>query len=390
MKKIFILLLALGSVWSLSAKTEKGVYRVTTSGLRVDCPVVISGIPKWAESAVVTMHGAEIPSQLDKELGQLVFVSAINRTQDFTVVYSSEPSKRKYPDRVHAQMWLKNPDKSLKAVACVESDKDDMYNKLHHHGPAFESEYAAYRIYFDKKQTIDTYGKKKPQLELAETMWYPTDEQLGKEYGHDNLRVFGSVGVGALKGWDAAKKKMVHITDIKRREARIVASGPVRTVVDMRVEGWQYCGREINMTSRYILYAGHADVQVENRIEGDFKDLVFTTGVMKMARNRVLRTDKGVIATCGEDFPENDTLKWEREKVGLAVAVPERQIVSQIDDNTSYLVQLTPDARGRICYSFQMMWRKSRWMKTSEDECFVGLMDSTERSLQPVIVSRLK
>lgn len=149
-------------------------------------------------------------------------------------------------------MWLKNPDKTLRAVGCASSEKNDMYHKLHHHGPAFESEYAAYRIYFDNKQTIDTYGKKRPQLELAETMWYPSDEQLSRGYGHDNLRVFGSVGVGTLKGWDAEKRKMVHITDFKRREARILADGPIRTVVEMRVEGWRYGGREITMTSRYI------------------------------------------------------------------------------------------------------------------------------------------
>ena len=73
-------------------------------------------------------------------------------------------------------------------------------------------------------------------------MWYPSDEQLSRGYGHDNLRVFGSVGVGTLKGWDAEKRKMVHITDFKRREARILADGPIRTVVEMRVEGWRYGG----------------------------------------------------------------------------------------------------------------------------------------------------
>lgn len=143
------------------------------------------------------------------------------------------------------------------------------------------------------------------------------------------------------------RRKMVHITDFKRREARILADGPIRTMVEMRVEGWRYGGREITMTSRYILYAGHGDVQVENRIEGDFRGLVFTTGVMKMAESEVCKNDN-VIAAFGRDFPENDTVKWERESVGLAVAVPQRQIVSQTDDKTSYLFQLTPDARGRI------------------------------------------
>ena len=388
MKRILLFLLALGAVCSLNAKTQKCLYRVTVTGNRPECPVVIRDVPEWAQSAVVSIEGLhQIPSQLDRDLGELVFVSG---SRDFRVVYSSSPDKRVFSARVHAQMWLKNPDKTLRAVDRASSEKNDMYHKLHHHGPAFESEYAAYRIYFDNKQTIDTYGKKRPQLELAETMWYPSDEQLSRGYGHDNLRVFGSVGVGALKGWDAEKRKMVHIADFKRREARILANGPIRTVVEMQVEGWRYGGREISMTSRYILYAGHGDVQVENRIEGDFKGLVFTTGVMKMAENKVYKNDN-VIAAFGRDFPENDTVKWERESVGLAVAVPQRQIASQTDDRTSYLFQLTPDARGRIDYVFEMIWRKSEWLKDRSDtECVLGLMESVGAAQTPVVVSRIR
>jgi len=391
MKRILLLLLVLGAVCSLNAKTRKCLYRVTVTGKRAECPVVIRDVSEWAQSAVVSLGGVHrIPSQLDRELDELVFVSDISGSQNFQVLYSSDPDKRVFKKRVHAQMWLKNPDKTLRAVGCASSEKNDMYHKLHHHGPAFESEYAAYRIYFDNKQTIDTYGKKRPQLELAETMWYPSDEQLSRGYGHDNLRVFGSVGVGTLKGWDAEKRKMVHITDFKRREARILADGPIRTVVEMRVEGWRYGGREITMTSRYILYAGHGDVQVENRIEGDFRGLVFTTGVMKMAESEVCKNDN-VIAAFGRDFPENDTVKWERESVGLAVAVPQRQIVSQTDDKTSYLFQLTPDARGRIDYAFEMIWRKSEWLKDRSDtECVLGLMESVGAARTPVVVSRIR
>ena len=384
-------MLLLGCVsGDLAARTLRARYRVTTSVVRQDCPVVIRDIPDWAVSAVVTSDGETIPAQLDRPLGELAFVAEVSGSREFRVVYSSRPARRSYPERVHAQMWLKRPDKTLQAADTVSSTRDDMYHKLHHHGPAFESEYAAYRIYFDKKQTIDTYGKKHPRLELAETMWYPTAEQMAAGSGYDNLRVFGSVGVGTLKGWDASKRKMIHITDFARREARIVARGPVRTVVEMRVEGWRYCGREIAMTSRYILYAGHGEVQVENRIEGDFEGLLFTTGVMKMAEHRVERGEDWV-AAWGRDFPENDTLKWERESVGLAVALPARQIVSRHDDRTSYLFQLTPDAQGRIDYAFGMCWRRSEWFDgLSDEECLRRLEASVAEARKPVGVERVR
>ena len=150
MKRILLLLLALGAVCSLNAKTRKCLYRVTVTGKRAECPVVIRDVPEWAQSAVVSLGGVHrIPSQLDRELGELVFVSDISGSQNFQVLYSSDPDKRVFKKRVHAQMWLKNPDKTLRAVGCASSEKNDMYHKLHHHGPAFESEYAAYRIYFD-------------------------------------------------------------------------------------------------------------------------------------------------------------------------------------------------------------------------------------------------
>ncbi len=371
------------------ARTQKNRYRVTVEGVRKDCPVVIADVPEWAQSAVVNGANGEIPSQLDRALGELAFVADVDRQAYFRIEFSSEPSDRTYPARVHAQMWLKNPDKTLQAADTLYSTQDDMYHKLHHHGPAFESEYGAYRVYFDKKQTIDTYGKKVPRLELAQSMWYSTPEQLADDFGYDNLRVFGSVGVGTLKGWDAEKGRMTHITDFKRREARILAKGPVRTVVEMRVEGWNYGGREITMTSRYILYAGHGDVRVENRFEGDVEGLVFTTGAMKMAEHRVKR-GAGTVGIFGRDFPENDTTKWQRESVALAIAVPQEQIVGQQDDKTSYLFQLRPDKRGHIDYDFEMLWRRSQWLDgKSDDDCLQFALETVARELQPVRVEQV-
>ncbi len=383
MKRIVLLLAACAAASFVQARSLKTTYRVTTEGYRAGCPVVIADIPTWAD-------GETIPAQLDKALGEAAFVADILGRRDFEVVFSDRPAKETFPARVNAQMWWKNEDKSLAERDTLCSFKDDMYRKLHHHGPAIESELAAYRVYFDKKQTIDTYGKKRPQLELRRSMWYPTDEQLAAGFGHDNLRVFGSIGVGVLKGWSPTEG-MLHIADFERREARVLAKGPVRAIMEMRVEGWNYGGRKIAMTSRYILYAGHSDVQVENRLEGDFEGLLFTTGVMKMRDTRVLRGGRAV-AQIGCDHPENDYAKWPVETVALAVALPEGvRIVSKEDDKASYLFQVAPDAEGRIDYVFDMWWRKSGWLADrSDDELLSGVLESVRAAARPVRVERLK
>lgn len=372
-------------------QTENRTYRVTVEGERTDCPVVIADVPEWAQSVVVMSEGVEIPSQLDKCLSEAAFVADVAGEKEFSVTFSETVAEQTYPARVNAQMWWKTGDEQnpYEEKDTLFSFKDDMYRKLHHHGPAIESEWAAYRVYFDKKQTIDTYGKKQKQLELRESMWYSTNEQLEAGFGHDNLRVFGSIGVGVLKGWDP-ENGMPHITDFKRREARVLAKGPVRAIMEMEVEGWNYCGREISMTSRYTIYAGHSDVVVDNFFEGDVEGLTFVTGVMKMLDTKVVKEDRAV-AQIGTDHPENDYDKWPKETVALAVALPEGvKILSAEDDKLSYLYQVTP-TDNRISYVMDMWWRKSSWLsELSDEELMTGALASVKKAAQPIVVERTK
>lgn len=386
------------------AKITKVVYQVSVAN--APTWAVVRDVPADAAGATVYLLDGhrtrtELPSQLDDLDGdgrfdELVFpVPASAQPLRVRVDYSTAPVAHDYTPLVNAQMWWKNPDKSLTETAQLSSDKDDMYHKLHHHGPAFESDRAAYRVYFDKKQSIDTYGKKQPGLELRETMWYPTDGQLAEGSGHDNLRVFGSISVGVLKGWDAKKQKMLHITEMSRREATIRAAGPVRTVVDMRVEGWRYGGRTLTMTSRYILYAGHADVQVENRLEGDFAGLDFVTGVMKI-KNGAYDGTQGderqmILCSTGTDYPENDTVRWQPERVTLAVAVDRARVVAPVEDPLSHLVLVRPDAEGRLDYRMVMLWQKNSWLPARfwGDEWAAAAAEEL-RPLRRPVVTRIK
>ena len=85
---------------------------------------------------------------------------------------------------------------------------------------------------------------------------YPTDKQLKQGFGDDVIKVNNSCGAGALRGWNGTQTTMIQPVAI--RGQRILADGPIRTVVDAEVKGWQYQGKELNMINRYTLYAGHA------------------------------------------------------------------------------------------------------------------------------------
>ncbi len=153
---------------------------------------------------------------------------------------------------------------------------------LHHHGVAFENELVAMRIYMDQRQTVDLYGKYRKGLELHDTQFYTSAVQKAQGYGDDVLWVGNTFGLGALRGWDGSAPTM--LSDVESRTQRIVAQGPVRTIVEMDDYRWTVAPgmRPVNMTVRYTLYAGHRDCDVTATFSRDMSASEFSTGIINV------------------------------------------------------------------------------------------------------------
>ena len=230
--------------------------------------------------------------------------------------------------------------------------KNDTYHSLHHHGVAVESELMAYRIYFDKKQTIDPYCKRKPQLELAQSHWYPNDSLLAEGYGDDILRVSGTIGVGSVKYWNG--KKQVHIEPVAERSQRIVSKKKNEATIEVAVKGWtpvlpedQKTSRPVDFTTRYTMLAGHRDMRCDVSLSEAVDGLC--TGVQTIpAKGENLQSSifnlqlpNGVLlASFGTDWPVNDSAKYAKETVGLAVFIPKAYAGDIVQDKQNLLCLL--------------------------------------------------
>ncbi|MDP4203153.1 MAG: DUF4861 family protein, partial [Bacteroidota bacterium] len=203
---------------------------------------------------------------------------------------------------------------------------------------AFESEYMAYRLYFDEKQTVDLYGKKKHRLELMDTKWYPTDKQIADGYGDDILWVKATTGCGTLKGWDGHKS--THISPVSNRTGRVIVSGPVRSIIEMEADGWQYQGKSVDLKQRYIIYAGHRDLEVQVMQN---VPTTLCTGVQTFFDTAEKMTDtKGIVAIWGTglQYPVTDNPRTKPQTVGLAVSVPLATLKESTQDNDNLLLLL--------------------------------------------------
>jgi len=308
------------------------------------------------KSAVVMDGSKEIASQIDELDGdrltdEVVFVAdvAASSSKTYKMTLSSEKKQKDYPSGVYAEMLVSDKNgKHVPVTSLTIPGTSNIYNQLHHHGPAFESELTAYRIYFDQKQTVDIYGKFNKGFEIKESQFYPTDEQLARGFGDDVLLVGGSCGLGALKGWDG--KNATHIEPVETLTETILAYGPVRTVVDVISKGWQYQGSDLRMCIRYIMYSGHRDCEVQVSFDRPLKKEVFATGVLKIKGSVSFSDHESLVACWGTDWPVNDTVKYAKETVGLATCLPREIIVSEIDDRVNYLYQIGAEGKSGFTY----------------------------------------
>lgn len=366
-KNLFIITLLLG-VCSLSAWAQKQEKAITVevhnnwNRAKTDAPVVINlhelqtGFK--VKSAVVMEGNNEIPSQLDdlnrdRKMDELAFVTDIPAysRKTFKVILSSEKNTKTYPERVYADMFITDfrKGKHQRVQAITVPGTSNIYSMVRPHGPVLESELVGYRLYFNEKQTPDIYGKFNKGLEIKESQFYPTDVQLAKGFGDDVLRVFDSCGPGAFKGWN--EEKATHITPVDTRTERIISYGPVRAIAEIEVTGWKYQGKELDMMTRYTLYAGHRDLQIDAFFDEPLKDEEFCTGVQNIVGSADSYSDhKGLVGSWGTDWPVNDTVKYAKETVGLGTCIPQRYVKSEEKDKANYLYTVAAPGSTRIQY----------------------------------------
>lgn len=407
MKTFSAICLALlaGGLSALAQGQEKKIEVIVENpwnAEKVDEPVVIDlsslGAGFTVKSATVFDGTNEISSQLDDMNGdtradELAFVINLPASgkKTLNVTLSSLKSDKTYPARVYAEMLFRTSKKNkyAKGYAIYADGASDTYNVQHHHGAAFESELVAYRIYFNEKQTTDLYGKFHKGLELEESQFYPTDEQLKRGFGDDVIKVNSSCGAGTLRGWDGTQSTLIKPVAV--RGQRILASGPVRTIVDAEVKGWQYQNKELNMINRYTLYAGHRDAQVDVLFDAPLDKEVFCTGVQNITGHADMFSDhNGLVASWGTDWPVNDTVKYKKETVGLATYIPKKYVVKETSDKENFLYTISAPGKSSFRYYTSFTSCKETFGYPDKEKWFAYVQEWKKALEQPVKITVVK
>lgn len=395
-------------VGGMAANAETKTIRIglanTLNVKRSDVPVVISlkDIPFNVVDAVVKDGDREVPSQIDDldrnlrndELAFVIDVEAKGKKTLTVELYSDKQTERNYPRRTYGDMIVRDfkTKKKNKFPGYIHSlsapEGVDVFHLLHHHGADFESELVAYRVYFDERQTYDLYGKYNKQLELQTSQFYPDDEQLAAGYGDDVLWAGQTVGLGALRGWDGQKPTMV--SPVKSRGQRMVASGPVRTIVELTDEGWQLGGQTFNLRQNVIIYAGHRDCEVQVYQDTPAEGVQFATGVINL-NEKMYSDHKGLVGDWGGNWPNGakDSIAGKPKiVVGLAVNVPEKYVISEpANQKDQFLYTLGMKGSDRLTYNMAFTCDKETFGFKDAKEWFAWMKQWKKELDNPVKVT---
>jgi unsaturated chondroitin disaccharide hydrolase len=227
--------------------------------------IVTTSEASTLEEDARTLQTIELPSQADdldgdNKYDELAFQIELKpkQTRIVTIAYGDTATMQRlrsdYPKRTAAKFTMKFD------------------------GLAWESEANAWRIYFDKRNAIDFYGKRRPGLYLemfgAPEYVYHWESPLGR----DIYRIGDAIGIGAVAA--LVDGKVVKVSDVAERKWRIISAGPVRVIVELTYKGWKVGGREVNLTSRMTQWAGKHGF--EHRITAEGADgLTLVTGVVR-------------------------------------------------------------------------------------------------------------
>lgn len=252
-------------------------------------------------------------------------------------------------------------------------------------GLGWESEEAAWRIYFDKRNAIDLYGKRRSGMYLDLFAAPEYVYHLEVPFGRDIFKVPPSLGIGAIGALvDGAAQPVAEVAD---RKWRVLTTGPVRSIGEIEYKGWKIGGRSVDLVSRFTQWAGEHGF--EHRITvSEASGLTLVAAAPRKAgveRLDIAKNDSvQSVATWGHQVVEAGTKagtgELPNEDLGIALLIRKSDSAGELTDAGNYLFRLAPNRGAAEWYA------AARWDQEGTEALISNAQTPAERYAGGTIV----
>lgn len=185
----------------------------------------------------------------------------------------------------------------------------------------WENDKIGFRNYFDCRNVKDIFGKRMPRM-IADDVGTPAlgDYHSLADWGMDVLHCGSSLGSGGIAMMK--NDSLFRLGSTRVYEYQKITEGPVRSVFDLRYEGWDVDGQLLNATERITIYPGKYWFESEVTVNECPENSQVVTGIV----TSLLKRDPFEFAA--GDFQcigTHDVQSLNKDELGMAVIVPKDQ-----------------------------------------------------------------
>ncbi len=312
----------------------------TLDAVRVDEPIVLArevvdkvlGNQKSANIIrIKTPSGQMLPSQTDDldqdgQWDELVFQYSFESNEIAEVILDingQDDASNKHHPRAHAYLGYRpSREGEFKSIDYNVRPKDhepQSWPYLYQfEGPGWESDLIAYRIYFDKRNGKDIFGKTKKGVFLDSIGLGENYHKL-QPWGMDVLKVGNSLGAGSLAMYK--KDSLYRLEQTKTATYQKLADGPVRAIIKLEFGGWQVDDTSYDVDEMITIWGGKRWYHDQVIVKDASKDTL-VTGIVNMFDivpiKSYMATSYRVLSSYGKQSENKDVL-------GMAILAPEEQ-----------------------------------------------------------------
>ncbi|MDO3386225.1 glycoside hydrolase family 88 protein [Gilvimarinus sp. SDUM040013] len=381
---------------TVSAASQSPVAEITLSNplesVRSDTPYYVSfnelGVTS-PDNLGITVAGSPIASQMIDRDGDgdddglftlLDFDAAETLTLHVkTGIESTEATKRTQAEISHKMggSWQEDPKKPGKQIYVggtfenVDSltppaQHDDHSYYIRYEGPGIESDKVGYRIYLDRRNGFDIFGKTKPAMALQNVGQdgFESYHHMA-DWGMDILKVGSSLGAGGYGYWDG--EKVVRVQDVEGWDARILDNGNLYSAFSIDYKNWKVADKNVNLNAVLSMHGGSRMVHTRLTLDNSLDN--FAIGLVKHEGTEFIQGDVDItgkaytyVASWGKQTLNDDHL-------GMALLFRKSDRIEQTSDDHNY-VSVMKAAGEDLDYYFLAAWEAEANGITSK-EAFV-------------------
>ncbi|NQU85676.1 MAG: DUF4861 domain-containing protein [Mariniphaga sp.] len=332
--KIFCILLL--AVFLFSCKKEVEIFLTNSLNVeRIDEVLILSRNEiaskiKLTEGLLPVFEKEDdifIPSQVDDLNNDgtwdevvLVLNFDANETLELKIDFVKSEDYPEFEKRTNLRLGIHQEDGTYKEVDQYLAPGCDDGFKIIAQGESvnWENDKIGFRNYFDCRNVKDLFGKLKPGF-IIDKLHTPElgDYHSLSDWGMDVLHCGSSLGSGGIAL--LRNDSLFRLGSTNVYEYQKILEGPLRSVFELRYEGWKVDDDELEAVERISLYPGKYWFESDVTIIGCLENDQIVTGIVTThLKNEPFEFDTNDFKCIGT----HDVQSLNNDELGMAVLVP--------------------------------------------------------------------